>query len=50
MIKTLTVAPLAPKSPRLHRAATALKALLLVAVVWGLAYPALLWGLGTLVG
>lgn len=50
MIKTLAAAPLSAKSPRLQRAATAFKALLLVAAVWGLAYPALLWGLGTLLG
>ena len=33
---------------RAKNAAVALKALLLVALVWGLIYPALLWGLGHL--
>ncbi|MBB2486719.1 hypothetical protein H5407_15950 [Mitsuaria sp. WAJ17] len=28
-----------------HRLSTALKAVALVALVWGVAYPALLWGL-----
>jgi hypothetical protein len=28
-----------------HRLSTALKALALVALVWGVAYPVLLWGL-----
>ncbi|MGM9516105.1 hypothetical protein ACS5PK_17785 [Roseateles sp. DB2] len=28
-----------------HRLSTALKALALIALVWGVAYPALLWGL-----
>lgn len=34
---------------RAKNATTALKALLLVALVWGLIYPGLLWGLGRLV-
>jgi hypothetical protein len=28
-----------------HRLSTALKAVALIALVWGVAYPALLWGL-----
>ncbi|MDC8773419.1 MULTISPECIES: hypothetical protein [Roseateles] len=34
---------------RAKSATLALKALLLVALVWGLIYPALLWGVGSLV-
>ncbi|QPF75863.1 hypothetical protein G8A07_25085 [Roseateles sp. DAIF2] len=36
-------------SPRAHAMGTALKAVTLVAAVWGLGYPALLWSLGKLV-
>ncbi|MDN3542880.1 MAG: hypothetical protein ACK4S6_04855 [Roseateles asaccharophilus] len=31
---------------RAHRAVTALKVVTLVLAIWGIAYPALLWGLG----
>jgi hypothetical protein len=33
------------QSPRAHSMMTAMKALLLVAAVWGVVYPALLWSL-----
>jgi hypothetical protein len=36
-------------SPRGNQVITATKVLLLVAAVWGLAYPALLWGLGRVI-
>ncbi len=35
-------------TPRAHNAMTALKAVILVAAVWGVVYPALLWSLGHL--
>lgn len=40
--------PLTPA--RTHAMTTALKAVLLIGVVWGLAYPALLWSLRHLIG
>jgi len=42
-IKPLTQALL--HTPRAHNAMTALKAVILVAAVWGVVYPALLWSL-----
>ncbi len=34
---------------RVRNAAVAVKALLLVALVWGVVYPGLLWSLGSLI-
>lgn len=34
--------------PRAHQVMTALKAVMLVLVIWGIAYPTLLWALGQL--
>lgn len=36
-------------TPRAHQALTAVKAVILVAAIWGLAYPLLLWGMKLLV-
>lgn len=36
-------------TPRAHQALTAIKAVILVAAIWGLAYPILLWGMKLLV-
>ncbi len=36
-------------TPRAHQALTAVKVLVLVAAIWGLGYPVLLWGMQLLV-